>query len=56
MKKVNCGMVDFEDQEEDFLFVVGEYYGSTLSSHQPGAQCEYGRINEQHVFALSTSE
>ena len=55
MKKESCGMVAFKDGKQDFLFVVGGY-GPTPSSRQPGAQYEYNRTNEQHVFSLSKSE
>ena len=60
MKKYDSGMVAFKDGEEDILFVVGGY-GTSPSSHQPGAQ--YAKVtdvrvkcNEQHMFTLSTSE
>ena len=59
MKKSDCGVVHFTDEEEDLLFVVGGY-GPTPSSHQRGAQYKqigsYVYTNEQHIFCLSTSE
>ena len=55
MKKSLCGMVAFKDEEEDFLFVVGGY-GPTPSSHHSGAQYQYNRTNEQHMFSLIKSK
>ena len=62
MKKSNCGVLYFTDEEEDLLFVVGGY-GPTPSSHQQGVQYQHAHYykdrvytNEQHIFCLSTSE
>ena len=61
MKKAFCDMVAFKDGEENILFVIGGFVG-TPSFCQPGAQYvdHYAgftvRCNEQHMFALSTSE
>ena len=57
MKKRDCGVVHFTDEDEDLLFVVGGF-GLTPSSHQGGAQESYDHVytNEQHIFSLSTRE
>ena len=60
MKKSDCGVVHFTDEEKDLLFVVGGY-GPTPSYRQHGAQYKqaikgYVHTNEQHIFCLSTSE
>ena len=59
MRKSHCGMVAFKDGKKEFLFVVGGW-GTTPSSHQPGAQYQQEDgstlTNEQHMFSLSTSE
>ena len=44
MKKSDCGVVYFADEEEDLLFVVGGY-GPTTSSHQRGAQYQQANID-----------
>ena len=60
MKKLDCGVVYFTDEKEDFLFVVGGYGPTPVFSHQHKTQCEQIRkcirTNEQHIFCLSTSE
>ena len=60
MKKSDCGVVHFTDEDKDLLFVVGGY-GPTPSSRQRGAQYKHANkvylfTNEQHIFCLSTSE
>lgn len=59
MKKTDCGMMAFRNEEDYILFVVGGR-GTTPTSWQPGALYEsyFGdsvRCNEQHMFTLSTS-
>ena len=58
MRKMDCGMVAFRDDEEDILCVVAGY--GIQSYNQPGAQYEaVGErclCNEHHMFGLSTSE
>ena len=48
MKKSDCGVVHFTDEEEDLLFVVGGY-GPTPSSCQSGAQYKQDNLLESKV-------
>ena len=60
MRKGHCGLVAFNEGEEDFIFVVGGE-GPTPSTRQHWARythvvdtCTY--TNEQHLFSLNTGE